>query len=232
MPFRYRGYYFDAETEWYYLQSRYYNPEWGRFINADGYVSTGTGILGYNMFAYCRNKPVSRKDSLGTDDVCATNYDDDNNPLNDLCGGPSGGGCGGGVSSSYYAMQNVRAYDSWWSNSCYNPNMTWSNGTTTQPTTNVDVFQSFVENPESIKGKTASDISKMLGDTWTQGTYGTNGNRWKFNNGDKMIAYHPGGGRHVGSYYKLSSAGIGKIKIVGANYVPIAGDKALIIWDD
>ena len=38
-PFRYRGYYLDSETNWYYLQSRYYNPTWGRFINADGYIN-------------------------------------------------------------------------------------------------------------------------------------------------------------------------------------------------
>ena len=64
-PFRYRGYYYDVETGLYYLQSRYYNPEWGRFINADGYVSTGTGMLGYNMFAYCNNNPVMFVDPTG-----------------------------------------------------------------------------------------------------------------------------------------------------------------------
>ena len=47
--------------------------------------------------------------------------------------------------------------------------MTWSNGSSAQPTTNVDAFNTFVENPESLKGKMASDVSKMLGDTWTQG---------------------------------------------------------------
>ena len=51
-PFRYRGYYYDVETGLYYLQSRYYNPEWGRFINADAYISTGQGLIGNNMFAY------------------------------------------------------------------------------------------------------------------------------------------------------------------------------------
>ena len=40
-PFRYRGYYYDTETGLYYLQSRYYNPEWGRFLNVDAYISTG-----------------------------------------------------------------------------------------------------------------------------------------------------------------------------------------------
>ena len=64
-PFRYRGYYYDYETGYYYLQTRYYNPEWGRFLNADGYVSTGTGMLGYNMFAYCNNNPVMLADSTG-----------------------------------------------------------------------------------------------------------------------------------------------------------------------
>jgi len=64
-PFRYRGYYYDVETGWYYLQSRYYNPEWGRFLNADGYLSTGTGLMGYNMFAYCNNDPANRLDMDG-----------------------------------------------------------------------------------------------------------------------------------------------------------------------
>ena len=64
-PFRYRGYYYDVETGFYYLQSRYYNPTWGRFLNADGYVSTGQGLLGYNMYAYCNNNPVSFIDPQG-----------------------------------------------------------------------------------------------------------------------------------------------------------------------
>ena len=64
-PFRYRGYYYDAETGFYYVSSRYYDPEIGRWINADGYVSTGQGVLGNNMFAYCGNNPVNRKDPTG-----------------------------------------------------------------------------------------------------------------------------------------------------------------------
>lgn len=65
-PLRYRGYVYDHETGLYYLQSRYYNPEIGRFINADGYVSTGQGLLGNNMFAYCGNNPVLHRDICGT----------------------------------------------------------------------------------------------------------------------------------------------------------------------
>ena len=64
-PFRYRGYYYDTDTGLYYLQSRYYVPQWGRFLNADGYVSTGTGLLGYNMYAYCNNNPVMNVDYTG-----------------------------------------------------------------------------------------------------------------------------------------------------------------------
>ena len=64
-PLRYRGYYYDVETGFYYLQSRYYDPEVGRFINADGLVSTGQGVLGYNMYAYCGNNPVNRADPTG-----------------------------------------------------------------------------------------------------------------------------------------------------------------------
>ena len=64
-PIRYRGYYYDSETGLYYLSSRYYDPQVGRFINADGYVSTGQDITGYNMFTYCGNNPVSRIDMTG-----------------------------------------------------------------------------------------------------------------------------------------------------------------------
>ena len=66
----------DTETQLYYLQSRYYNPELGRFINADALVSTGQGVLGDNMFAYCRSNPVRRKDVSGTvEEDCMTGDD-------------------------------------------------------------------------------------------------------------------------------------------------------------
>ena len=64
-PLRYRGYYFDTESQLYYCQSRYYDPATGRFINADALTSTGQGILGNNMFAYCANSPVLLKDLSG-----------------------------------------------------------------------------------------------------------------------------------------------------------------------
>ena len=64
-PLRYRGYVYDEETSLYYLQSRYYDSEMGRFINSDVLAATGQGVLGNNMFAYCGNNPVSRVDHGG-----------------------------------------------------------------------------------------------------------------------------------------------------------------------
>lgn len=64
-PIRYRGYYYDTETGLYYLQSRYYDPEIVRFVNGDSYASTGQGLLGNNMFAYCVSNPVNMSDPAG-----------------------------------------------------------------------------------------------------------------------------------------------------------------------
>ena len=68
-PLRYRGYVYDSETSLYYLSSRYYNPVWGRFINADtaAVVAASPDKANWdkNLFAYCDNDPVSRKDDGG-----------------------------------------------------------------------------------------------------------------------------------------------------------------------
>ena len=63
-PLRYRGYYFDTESSFYYLESRYYDPVTGRFINADSIGNTST-VLGMNLFAYCLNNPVMLIDPDG-----------------------------------------------------------------------------------------------------------------------------------------------------------------------
>mgnify|MGYP002515998197 CR=1 FL=1 len=63
-PFRYRGYYYDTETGLYYLNSRYYNPEFGRFISVDGQLNK-TGLSETNLFAYCDNNPINRADQGG-----------------------------------------------------------------------------------------------------------------------------------------------------------------------
>ena len=66
-PFRYRSYYYDTETKLYYLKTRYYDPEVGRFINMDSirYAAPET-INGLNLYAYCGNNPVMYTDSIGT----------------------------------------------------------------------------------------------------------------------------------------------------------------------
>ena len=63
-PLRYRGYVYDEETGLYYLRSRYYNPEWGRFLNADTIQEKGN-LLAHNLYAYCINNPVGMVDPEG-----------------------------------------------------------------------------------------------------------------------------------------------------------------------
>ncbi len=64
-PFRYRGYYYDQDMGLYYLQSRYYDPQVGRFLNSDMISDAGSGVLGYNTFIYCGNNPINFMDSTG-----------------------------------------------------------------------------------------------------------------------------------------------------------------------
>ena len=64
-PLRYRGYVYDTETELYYVSSRYYNPEVGRWTNADSVLGQIGSIHGQNMFSYCFNNPVNMRDDTG-----------------------------------------------------------------------------------------------------------------------------------------------------------------------
>lgn len=69
-PLTYRGYNYDFTTGLYYLQSRYYNPEWGRFLNCDDtsiLLATQGETHNANLFAYCANNPVNRVDYTGYD---------------------------------------------------------------------------------------------------------------------------------------------------------------------
>jgi len=68
-PFRYRGYYYDEETGFYYLNARYYDPQVRRFISADDIVvlkKDFENITQYNLWAYCFNDPINMTDESGT----------------------------------------------------------------------------------------------------------------------------------------------------------------------
>ena len=67
-PFRYRGYYYDTESCFYYLNSRYYDAKVCRFVNADDastLTATPTGLTDKNLYAYCDNNPIMRRDGDG-----------------------------------------------------------------------------------------------------------------------------------------------------------------------
>ena len=64
-PFRYRGYYYDSETKLYYLNNRYYNPEFGRFISSDNMIIQSTKLVGNNLYQYAYNNPINYLDSNG-----------------------------------------------------------------------------------------------------------------------------------------------------------------------
>ena len=65
-PIRYRGYYWDSETNWYYLNARYYSPEWRRFISPDdtAYLDPES-VNGLNLYCYCNNDPINFVDPSG-----------------------------------------------------------------------------------------------------------------------------------------------------------------------
>ena len=65
-PIRYRGYYYDSDTKLYYLNARYYNPQWRRFISPDSteYIDP-EAANGLNLYAYCGNDPVNYADPSG-----------------------------------------------------------------------------------------------------------------------------------------------------------------------
>ena len=64
-PYRYKDYYYDTETGWYYLNSRYYDPETDRFISPDAVLGANGDLLSYNRYLYCSNNPVMYADPSG-----------------------------------------------------------------------------------------------------------------------------------------------------------------------
>ena len=75
-PIRYRGYVYDSESGFYYIGSRYYNPETGRWINSDAILNSVQSMQGSNLFVYCYNNPIRMRDKNGFDPESATEDDD------------------------------------------------------------------------------------------------------------------------------------------------------------
>lgn len=74
-PLRYRGYYYDSDTGLYYLQSRYYDPNIGRFINSDTPLILAVDpetLFQYNTFIYCNNNPIAYVDNSGDSAVAVS----------------------------------------------------------------------------------------------------------------------------------------------------------------
>lgn len=70
-PFKYKSYYYDNETGWYYLNSRYYDPLIKRFITPDdvNYLGNDDSVGSYNLYSYCENNPVNKVDYNGNDAI-------------------------------------------------------------------------------------------------------------------------------------------------------------------
>ena len=97
-PCSYRGYDYDEETKLYYISSRYYNPDVGRFISSDVLLDT-TMIVGFNIFAYCGNNPIVYVDPSGYGRIYVIYYND-----------PNSGFYQQAMNSPYYNRKNKNVY--------------------------------------------------------------------------------------------------------------------------
>ena len=134
-PFRYRGYVFDEETGLYYLRSRYYNPRWGRFVNADCIYSA-------NCFAYCENAPIAFFDEDGMKMSLKIGFDDCDFVTRLMLGGAGGGFSYSGRCEDIWSGASIRraalAYEERWINSPYNINVETYKPNLTPPTTQAE----------------------------------------------------------------------------------------------
>jgi RHS repeat-associated protein len=163
-PLRYRGYIYDEETGLYYLQSRYYNPEWGRFINADAIFVFRL----LNAFSYCYNNPINFSDKKGL--VGNTLNDgglgDGSGPadLTEIAGFPSGapgeGPCGACSGEGFLDT----AFDSYCENfraestEAYNEQLQEVNNSTSEGNTNNETNISRGPYPQVIDPRTGENI--------------------------------------------------------------------------
>lgn len=98
---------------------------------------------------------------------------------------------------------------------------------------NLNSIDDIWDDPRRMVGYTADEMASVLGDGWERGTYGFQGDGWKFlKKGDDIsVFYHPEGGTHGGEYWGISSGETGKIKVVDPNtYIPRKDDHATIIY--
>ena len=249
--FLYNGQQYDAVTGQYYLRARFYNPVIGRFTQEDTY--RGDGL---NLYTYCQNNPVYYVDpsghicenraneimnKLGRGDVLSHSEnkklaaylrnkerrsgltDAESSVLSQVDRKRKDGGKSGRKTN--FDNEIPRSGSEWneYLKGKYGAdNVHW----------NINSVDDVFSDPTRLKGYTADELQKVLGNDWTRGVYGSNGGGWKLMNGDISIFYHPGGGKHGGSYYGISSGATGKIKVVNPEtYIPLKGDKATIIYD-
>ena len=108
-PIRYRGYYYDNESGLYYLQSRYYDPTTGRFLNTDSveYLGASDSIKNYNLFSYCDNNPVILFDPDGTIAITTCVI------IGAIAGAVIGGEIGGEIGYSQAVKNKVAKSDQW-----------------------------------------------------------------------------------------------------------------------
>ncbi len=211
-PFRYRGYVYDEETGWYYLQSRYYDPITCRFISADVLLSTGQGVIGHNAFAYCLNEPINRIDDTGAFSL--------KNIIDFFRNLVEGGGGGGG--NTWAGRNNYKAQE-WmdWNN----PNAKANNKNYKAKSSSFSNLNTYFDNPKALENMDPKvfydylvshgfDVNP-LGKGSLKGIPFNKGGGFRVNwGGDKVLTYHPAyRSHHSGAYYKLSSGETGSIRI-------------------
>lgn len=197
----------DELTGLYYLRARYYNASLGRFTQEDVIYNDGL-----NLYAYCNSNPVMYSDPSGF--------------AKETCKSKVGGECDSESGSKTNFDNEIPRSGSEWNEYLKGKygadNVHW----------NINSVDDIFSDPTRLKGYTVDELQKVLGNDWTRGVYGSNGGGWKLMNGDISIFYHPGGGKHGGSYYGISSGATGKMKVVNPEtYIPLKGDKATIIYD-
>ena len=239
--FCYNGEMLDPVTQQYYLRARFYNPVIGRFTQEDTYYGDGL-----NLYQYCQANPVGYVDPSGHN--CGTtqsryNSDEEQHPKANAAGAYQSAtekgkaNAAGGYTSATEKGNSKSGSKTNFDNEIPRSGSEWNEYLKGKYGAdnvhwNINSVDDIFSDPTRLKGYTVDELQKVLGNDWTRGVYGSNGGGWKLMNGDISIFYHPGGGKHGGSYYGISSGATGKMKVVNPEtYIPLKGDKATIIYD-